>query len=210
MRSHKRKLNLVGRKFGKLTVISASNKTESSPYYWNCRCECGNEAAVIVASLMRGATRSCGCGMHCHHVKTHGAKNTPLYSRWRGVLTRTSNRNHHSFHAYGGRGISVCERWHKFENFRDDMGETFETHLEIERIDVGGDYSPENCKWATKAEQGLNQRTNHRIKWNGKILPLTEWSRIIGVNASTLWYRLRRGWTVDRALSTPSRRHGNS
>jgi hypothetical protein len=196
------RLDITGIRFGKLIVLSRSHQDRFSAYHWKCKCECGNETIIHGSHLNRGITKSCGCGiaLTASLPRTHGATYTPLYRRWRAILARTKNPHNSNFRNYGGRGIEVCKRWEKFENFRDDMSCTFEPHLEIERMDVNGNYSPENCKWATKAEQSLNKRTNHRIEWRDETLTVQEWGQRLGIKPNTIIFRLRRGWSIDRAL----------
>ncbi|NUP53400.1 MAG: hypothetical protein HOW97_39675 [Catenulispora sp.] len=118
------------------------------------------------------------------------------------MLSRTGNPKNSEYHNYGGRGITVCDQWRSYENFAADMGQTFSPELELDRTDVDGPYSPENCRWATRAEQQRNKRTNHAITWRGRTLVVTDWAELLGLKPNTVVHRLRRGWTVDRALTT--------
>lgn len=138
-------------------------------------------------------------------VITHGGTNTPLYQRWRAMLGRCEDPNHRAWKNYGGRGIEACAEWHDFSEFRADMGPGFAPHLELDRINPDGNYEPSNCRWATRVEQQNNRRNNHRVTWRGETRTVREWAHATGVNANTLLYRLRRGWDIERALTTPSR-----
>lgn len=124
------------------------------------------------------------------------------------MLARVYNKNSREYANYGGRGIAVCERWRHFHLFAADMGPTFHIELELERCDVNGNYSPDNCKWATNKEQSLNKRCNHRVEWRGRVLAVQQWSELLAVKPNTIITRLRRGWDVERALCTgvPSER----
>jgi hypothetical protein len=117
------------------------------------------------------------------------------------MLARTSQPTHRQWHNYGGRGITVCDRWLDFEAFAEDMGPTFDTSLELDRIDVNGPYSPGNCRWASRIDQQRNRRNNHRVTWQGRTLTVQDWSEMLGLKPNTIITRLRRGWPVDRAMS---------
>jgi hypothetical protein len=132
---------------------------------------------------------------------THGKRNTPEYRVWQDMLNRCRNPNVRSYKNYGGRGISVCEEWLDFETFFTDMGERPEGYS-LERVDVNGDYTPENCTWVPLAEQQSNRRNSHMVTYNGKTLHLAAWARILGVKYATLSKRLNRyGWSVERAFT---------
>lgn len=106
---------------------------------------------------------------------------------------------------YGGRGISVCDRWRKFEQFAEDMGESFKPGLTLDRIDVNGDYEPGNCRWATHKEQQRNTTRNRVLTWGGRSLTVAEWAEELGINRTTIGVRLHRGWPVERVLSASGR-----
>lgn len=146
-------INMAGKKFARLTVIEKSSRRNSTgSVFWRCQCQCGSEIETSGTSLRNGTTRSCGC-LHT----THGMTLTPEYRVWRSMHQRCSNPNHVRYGNYGGRGISVCERWSRFENFFADMGPR-PTGLTLERINNAEGYAPDNCKWATWSEQNLNRR----------------------------------------------------
>jgi hypothetical protein len=136
---------------------------------------------------------------------THGhakrLSRTKTYSCWAHIIQRCKNENDSAYKNYGGRGIKVCERWYKFENFLTDMGEQPPRHS-IERIDNNGNYSPENCKWATYKEQHNNKRVNHWIEFNNQRKTLRQWADKLGINKSTLSKRINRSnWPIEKALS---------
>jgi len=197
------KLNLAGQRFGSLTVLEVHSQDEYRAYRWKCQCDCGNETVVRGSQLKSGVTASCGCGIRkaSSRPRTHGQTHTPLYKRWRAMIERTRNPNATEYHNYGGRGIGVCERWLAFEGFAADMGQTFDEALTLERRDVNGDYSPDNCYWATTRQQARNKRNNHVIEWRGRRMVVTDWADLLGLNPNTVVHRLRRGWPVDRALT---------
>lgn len=134
---------------------------------------------------------------------THGMSLTPIYSCWRGMLQRCENSKSKDFKRYGARGITVCQRWKSFEAFLEDMGEKPDG-LTIERIDTNGNYEPSNCKWATPKQQARNRRDNVILQFNGQSKTVAEWADETGLERKTLEYRIRVGWDVAKALTTPS------
>jgi len=138
-------------------------------------------------------------------MKKQGRKRTPEYRVWMSMRTRCRNPNHKFFHRYGGRGIIVCDRWDRFENFFSDMGSRPTPHHTLDRKDNNGPYAPHNCKWATRREQANNTPRNRIIEFRGRRLSLTQWAREIGINGSSLAERLESGWPLERALTQPSR-----
>jgi hypothetical protein len=158
-----REIEMIGRKFGKLTVISSAPKvvtTRSYKYMWNCICSCGCKTIAEGYNLRSHHTTSCGCGKDGSSKVTHGHKRqnniSPTYSTWRNMWNRCTNPNVDNYMYYGGRGITICERWKDFKNFLEDMGERPEGMF-IDRKDNDGDYSPDNCKWSTMKEQNNNK-----------------------------------------------------
>lgn len=136
--------------------------------------------------------------------RTHGLSKTTTWMIWTGIRSRCISPTNRSFKNYGGRGIKVCPRWRdSFANFLADMGER-PPGMQIERKDNNGDYEPGNCRWATRIEQAGNRRNNRRITTRGQTLMLAEWSRIGGVKAPTISRRLKRGWTVESAIFSPT------
>lgn len=133
----------------------------------------------------------------------HGMTNTIIYRAWAHMKTRCNNPKDKSYHLYGGRGISVCERWDSFQNFYKDMGATWKKGLSLERIDNNKGYCPENCKWATTKQQSRNTRWNRKITYKGRTMILTDWAKEVGLAFNTLQHRLNTGWTVKKALEVP-------
>lgn len=160
-------IDLVGRKFGRLTVVALVGFRErDSKLIWSCDCECGERVDVVGAQLRRGQTQSCGCLMieRTRAVNTtHGCKGTRIYRIWHGMLDRVRNKNCKDYHRYGGRGIRVCERWLSFENFLADMGYPPSESHSIDRENNDGDYCRENCRWATAKQQANNRRRPSRV-----------------------------------------------
>lgn len=208
--------DISGEKFNRLTVVSrADNKGGQA--HWKCICECGKETTVAGSFLRRGITKSCGCLRK--EVSTnlgnatfrHGMEKTSTHHSWSSMLSRCRNKLHSSYKNYGGRGISVCQRWvgkSGFQNFFSDMGAR-PNGMTLDRIDVNGNYEPHNCRWATIKEQHRNTRFNRLIEFNGETKTIAEFSEIYGINDSTLGSRIRSGWTAERALTTPPRSGNN-
>jgi predicted small secreted protein len=174
------------------------------------RCDCGVVKSFYRQNVRSGASKSCGCWRkargHIANLK-HGCKTValtkPVYRSWVDMKKRCYNERHKSFQNYGGRGIIVCERWREsFENFYADMGDR-PTGCTLERNDVNRNYEPDNCRWATHREQGLNKRNNVRYEAFGKSLTLGEWSDETGIARLTILMRIKRGATVEDALTRP-------
>lgn len=196
--------DITGRSFDAWTALRFIEGSGSKHPKWKCVCKCGNVRDIDYYALTGGRTRSCGClrqKLIGEKTRTHGKARTKIYSIWVGIITRCCNPNTPNFCDYGGRGITVCDRWrNSFENFYSDMGER-PRGMSIERIDNDAGYSPENCKWATRAEQSRNRRNNRRLTLNGETRCLAEWSKITGLNPITITSRLKRGWSEERALT---------
>ncbi len=199
--------DLVYEKFNRLTVIGYAEKVGRNSY-WFCKCECGNIIKTQSGGLKNGHTNSCGC-FHIQRTKESGTKHgyssrdcrTPIYSSWCNMLSRCRNENTPKYHNYGGRGIKVCERWEKFENFIEDMGNR-PRGTTIERINNNGNYEPSNCRWATRKEQDNNRRDNHLLEFGGKTQTLSQWAEEIGMKPTTLSARINDySWPIEKALT---------
>lgn len=196
------RLELAGKRFGRLVALERSHKNKSGAWIWLCKCDCGAMVTVKGSTLVSPRSSACAsCNAVVTHT-THGGSHTPLYQRWRTMIDRTTRPSTGGYRNYGGRGITVCERWCSFDNFAEDMGPTFSSELELDRIDVNGNYEPGNCRWVTKREQSRNKRNNHRVTWAGRTMVVQDWAEYLGIKPNTLVHRLRRGWSVRRALVT--------
>jgi hypothetical protein len=201
---HKRRndfFDMSGQRFGRLIVMGrAANKKHR--IYWRVRCECGKEKTVRGECLKNGKTKSCGCYRRETTRKlhaTHGLSKSRTYFCWQDMRSRCCNKNDTGFKNYGARGISVCERWEKFENFLQDMGPRPDG-LMLERINNNAGYSPNNCKWASRSEQNNNTRRVHLITHGGVTLSMSAWGRRSVHSISTMCRRLERGWSLEKAL----------
>lgn len=190
-------MDLVGDVYGELTVVKEGGRTKSNMRTWICRCSCGSKLIVQHGNLRNGHTTSCGCTFGVHKMS-----NTRIYKTWCNINARCGMNEFEGHVDYAGRGIKVCERWHEsFANFYDDMGEIPEG-CSIDRIDVNGDYSPENCRWASTFVQQNNRRNNRMLTYCGESKTVSEWAKERGIKPNTLEYRILRGWSIERALET--------
>ena len=196
--------DMVGHKYGKLTALHRISNADGHTKY-ECKCECGNIVIVDSCNLSTGATKSCGC-IRKSTTKTlklsHGQCGTRLYRCWRNMIDRCENFNNVEYKNYGNRGIFVCEEWHSFNNFYIwALSNGYKDTLTIERIDVNKGYSPDNCTWADYYTQARNRTDNVKIRFNGKEMILTDWAKEVGINESTIRARLKRGWSIEDALT---------
>lgn len=189
--------NLVGKRFGRLIVLEYAGEKK-----WKCQCDCGETTVADGDSLRSGNKRSCGCLQTEMYKRAkcvkHGESNSPTYIRWLSMKRRCYYPKNVGYPNYGGRGIKVCDRWlgeHGFENFLVDMGEAPSREYSLDRIDVNGDYTPENCRWATWKEQSNNKRTNRKFTHNGRTHTVTEWCEELGLNLHGVFSRIHRGLT---------------
>ena len=158
------RIDLTGYKFGRLTAQHVVNNSKTGTY-WSCLCECGKIANVFIGHLRSGKTNSCGCLALDSH-RTHGQYRTPAHISWCSMRARCLSKNTNGYDRYGGRGIKICSRWDDFANFLEDMGERPEGQT-LDRKDSNGDYTPDNCKWSTLAEQGSNMVDSRRYVLDG-------------------------------------------
>lgn len=193
--------DLTGQRFGRLTVLEFV-PTEGRISYWKCKCDCGNETVVQAMSLKSGNTRSCGClckEINCKRTTnrntTHGKSHTRLYNIWKLMKSRCLKKTNKRYKDYGGRGITVCDKWqNNFQAFYDwAMSNGYDDSLTIDRIDNNGNYEPLNCRWADTKTQVRNSRHNIMVKYNGEKICLTEAAEKSGINHNTLIDRYRHG-----------------
>ena len=197
---------LVNRRFGALLVYAyVGGHGKRKRPAWLCRCDCGIFTCITGDNLVGGNSTNCGCLREIAFRasrKTHGLSNKiPEYGIWKEMKARCNRKSHIQFADYGGRGITVCDRWQEsFENFMADMGTRLTNRHTIERRDNALGYSPENCYWATRVRQNNNRRSNHRITLNGRTQNLMQWLTELGVNKSTFYTRVKSGYTEQDAL----------
>lgn len=207
-------IDLTGQKFGRLTVVKhAYNRNKKT--YWVCLCDCGNYVTVRADCLKDGNTKSCGCmnnelraqfgKSHLKHGDAQRGDHKRLHQIWASMKDRCKNQKSSAYKYYGAKGVKVCADWHEYENFKKWALENgYKKDLSIDRIDVNGDYCPENCRWVTHKEQMNNTTRNRIICFNGKEQTISQWSEETGINRDTLNNRLGRlGWSVEKAMTTP-------
>lgn len=186
-------INLQGKRFGKLLVLSL-NRVDGNAH-WDCLCDCGNKTVVRGNLLNYGSIISCGCAQKekAREIrKTHGMSRTKIYKAWFAMKDRCYNKSHSSYKNYGGRGILVCDKWRvSFENFISDMGERPSPKHSIDRIDNNGNYEPSNCRWATKKQQCANKRNNFIIEFFGIKMTRGYWAEELGVSVGYLMWNMK-------------------
>lgn len=197
----------IGQRFGRLMVLA---EAENKPRRLLCRCDCGTEKVINAFSLTSGRSTSCGCYRREFRV-SHGESASVEYKIWRAIKQRCRDPNNVSYQNYGARGIDICCEWaDDFAAFLAAVGQRPTVKHSIERLDNARGYEPGNVVWATKAQQDRNRRNNVVLSFRGKSQCLTDWAAELGIAMVTLQGRLRKGWSVERALSLPvDRRFAN-
>lgn len=199
-----KRIDRTGETYGRLTVLEHvpnAPGAKDTNARWLCRCECGTVKVVYGQDLKKGKVVSCGCWNQEKRTK-HGMSRTHVYGVWSVMRDRCNNPKNPSYHNYGGRGISVCERWDSFANFLADMGERPDG-FEIDRRNNDGNYEPSNCHWISRQKNLNNTRDNRLLEFQGEVHALSEWAQLKGMLWDTLRSRLRYGWTIERALTEP-------
>lgn len=194
-------INIAGQTYGEWTAVSYASNGK-----WACRCSCGALKTIEGASLRGSKSRSCqSCARRANpHRRTHGASGSKLYQVWLGMRRRCLNEGDGAYARYGGRGITVCAEWaNSFETFR-QWAETagYAVGLTLDRRNNDGPYSPDNCRWATYAQQNRNYSRTRMVEFEGKTVPVIDLAERFGIKPHTLRQRIfRYGWTVERAIS---------
>lgn len=219
MPTYKYTHNWKGKKFGKLTAVKFVEKRFGNNPYWLFKCACGKTKKISIYSVIKGKTTSCGC--QCQKFlqnglirKTHGMSETRFYEIWKNMRRRCYSRTSSSYVRYGGRGIKVCLRWHKFENFKADMyvdylehsREFGEKRTTIDRIDNDGNYELNNCRWSLPTSQARNRRTSHYYFIQNQKFTLPEIAEKFNLDYELLHSRITKGWNLERAISSPVRK----
>lgn len=205
------KVNLVRAQIGYLTVMSEepprirANGRKERQYL--CRCICGKELHIDYEVLRAHRQQSCGClksQLISQRKTRHGLSHTKVHQTWIKLRQRCNNPTDPKYPDYGGRGITVCERWNNsFDAFYEDMGDPPSPQASIHRKDNDGPYSPENCQWATRREQANNTRASKMITFQGRTMTIAQWATAQGISTGTLWARLKSGWSIEHALTEP-------
>lgn len=205
--------DLEGQKFGRLTVLRFHSYTKTYQKRWLCECDCGGSAIVSSGALISGHTQSCGC-LHkeflVNRLTTHGGTHERLYTVWNNMKRRCSDPSDKKYHCYGGRGIKFCNEWNEYAKFREwALSNGYDENADfgkctLDRIDVNGDYCPENCRWVSMLVQHDNRRNNVRVEWDGNEYTLGQLSSLCDIPRKTLYWRIvTYKWPVERAIKTP-------
>ena len=205
-------IDLTGQKFGRLTVIERSY-IPSKKTRWLCKCDCGETRHVLSYQLRSGKTKSCGCfskDFARENFSTHNLSKEKLYFVHNTMNMRCHNENSTEYKNYGARGISVCDEWRgrqgvvNFYNW--SLSNGYKEGLQIDRIDVNGNYEPNNCRWVSSKEQSINKRTNHLLNYNGETKTIKEFSEIYNIPYKTLFNRIvYLNWSIEKSLKHPVR-----
>lgn len=209
---------LIGQTFGRLTVISKHGKNANGNVTWLCVCKCGGTKIANGSSLKRGTLQSCGCLLKevaCKRLLTHGMSKSPEYLSWTNMRRRCFNKKDIQYHNYGGRGITVCDRWlgkDGFSNFFSDMGKKPTLQHSLDRFpnNETGNYEPTNCRWATPPQQLRNFRNNLWYEYNGEKMVVTDWENKWGIPKNSIQTYIKRGKTFEWVYEYFENRKSNS
>lgn len=205
--------SMIGARFGKLTVIGAGVPHPTDPVKTRvpCRCDCGAEVSPL-ANNLRSPKNCVACKSESmsKRFKTHGRSPKDVYRIWSLMRDRCRNPKNRGWRNYGGRGISICQRWEKFENFRDDMGPRPSPIHTLDRINNECNYEPGNCRWATRKQQNRNRSVTRWLTLNGETKPLGEWAENSPVRYTTIANRILSGWNPEEAVFTPNNQKPNN
>ena len=211
------RIDLTGKRYGSLTVIELAVDEPGKKKKWLCKCDCGEKCIVAGSNLQSGNVKhckKCGNAISAEKKIKHGMTRTKIYYVWRGMLNRCERPEVRFYDDYGGRGIKVCEEWHDPEKFFEwARNSGYKEGLQIDRIDVNGNYCPENCRWITQLKNANNKRNNKIIEHNGERKTLAEWARFYGVNYKNLSKNMNHGYTLEEAVNrekTGDRTHRGS
>lgn len=202
-----RALNLEGKRFGRLSVISRTKNDSRNNTQWICCCDCGRVTIVRGSHLTSGNTRSCGCldieAISKNNFK-HGMWNTRIYNIWKKMKDRCYNPNSPNYKYYGAKGVKVCDEWQDFSGFYRWVQTTnYNDKLTIDRINCFGNYEPSNFRWATMKEQNNNTSKNFLITIGTETKSAQEWSEASGLHRTTILARIKNGWSAEEAVLTP-------
>lgn len=197
----------IGARVGRIVVTGAMEQKPDNAHFWHkCVCDCGKEMLVRATHIRCQRIVSCGCAAREATVLrnlSHGMYGSAIYMTWNGMLARCRNPRARGYSRYGGRGIAVCERWQKFENFYADMGDRPPGGYSLGRIDNNKGYSPGNVRWEIKEQQYANTSQNRKITHAGKTLTISQWSRTLGITPVAIAARIERGMPAGEAVTKP-------
>ena len=203
-----KKVDVTGQRYGKLIAICPTeDRTKSGGIVWLFKCDCGNKKKVSLNSVRSGLVKSCGCLATPHHLT-----GTRLFNIWVDMKQRCYNSKYPQYRLWGGRGIVVCDEWFDFKEFnRWALSNGYTSTLTLDRIDVNGNYCPQNCRWATYEEQARNTRRNKYIEINGNKKLVKDWCEEYDISPASVYRRIRElGMTYEQAITTPRLRRRGS
>lgn len=204
--SHPNRIDLTGRRFGRLVAATCLGRLDDGHTWWHCKCDCGGSKNIRYQMLARGEAKSCGCFRRERGViqgrstAKHGMYRTPEYAVWSSMRQRCMVPTNKDYAQYGGRGITVCDRWSSFVNFLADMGKRPTPEHSIDRKDNNGPYSPDNCRWATRKEQQRNRRCNRLLTLKGRTASIAAWAEELQIPWVRLYSQVSRGWDEAKIL----------
>jgi hypothetical protein len=207
------KKDLTGQKFNRWTVVATAGSVNGRSLY-TCVCDCGVVKNVVGMNLTRNLSKSCGC-FNLEQISkrrtTHGLSNSRFYRRWSGMKTRCLNANEKCYKHYGGKGITICERWKSFKGFKEDMFDSYSEHVKefgtkettLDRIDSNKGYSKDNCRWASVSIQANNKTSNRVVEYCGESLTIGQLAKKTGKNYHFLYDRIMKKWEINDAVNLP-------
>lgn len=201
--------SVVGERHGRLQIVELIGRNKHGHMCVRCKCDCGNFTTKEATAVCNEVILSCGCLQReasAKIFKTHGMTGTRIHNIWLSMISRCENEKNNRFYVYGGRGIKVCNEWRTdFQNFYDwAIANGYSDDLTIDRIDIDGNYCPENCRWATRKEQANNKSTNHLLEYKGKVKNIKEWSEYFGFNYKYFHEKLKKNnWSIQKVLEIP-------
>lgn len=199
--------DFTGQRFGRwIAFVRCETPLGKRGVHYHCVCECGNTGVIAGYTLNSGNSLSCGCLVRDtmrSTATTHGQTYSPTWKIWRSMLARCKYPRMDSYKYYGGKGITVCDRWkNSFENFLADMGARPDG-MTLDRKDGALNYEPDNCKWSTPAQQAINKSCNIWVEIDGRKQVISHWAKELGIKRTTVIMRMSRGWDPVRALTEP-------
>lgn len=206
-------LDISGQRFGRLVAIEYVGRKKSVSQ-WKCVCDCGNIIITTQSRLKQGCVKSCGClkkesslwggnQRHCASLEFGVIHKHPLYTTWNQMKSRCYYPKNNRYKHYGARGIKVCDRWlgeNGFENFVTDMGERPSNRHSLDRIDLNGDYTPTNCRWATYEEQNRNRSNTFLVSYNGNIIPLAQLCEDYNLSYRDIYNKIKQGRDINEII----------
>lgn len=199
----------ISERFGRLIVLEYIGKIKGR-HMVRCVCDCGKIKTYILSNIKNGHTKSCGCLIKDNkkpRTIKHGQYKTSEFKAWQSMIQRCYNTNSHNFKLYGGRGITVCDKWRdSFESFLQDIGKKPSKKHQLDRINNNANYTPDNCRWSTPQQNSNNRRNTIYVLFNNELVTISDLSKRYNINNNILRSRIKRGWSVKQALTKPHKK----